>query len=423
METNVTEPAKNESVAIVGGGIIGIACAHYLAQSGLRVTLVDKGSIGGACSHANCGYICPSHVLPLTEPGAIGVALRSMFNPRASFRLKPQLSPALWRWLFEFGRRCTHRQAIAAGVHLKAILEASMSQYRELVGEFDFDCEWKQQGLLYVLQTQKAMDAFAKHDQMLTKQFGVAAQRIEGEALPRFDAGLNPDLAGAFHYESDASVRPDRLNQQWAQQLVDSGVQLLPKCELHSVVKESGKGVALKTSQGDLRADHFVFAMGALSNRWSRELGCSLPVQPGKGYSVTIERPENSPSHAMLFPEHNIGVSPFDQGLRLGSMMEFAGFDETIPARRIQQLRDSARPYLRASVDGRAQEQWYGWRPMTWDSLPIIGSIPSSKNMYLATGHNMLGLSLAPSTGRLIAELITDSPPHIDPAPYSPLRF
>ena len=125
----------------------------------------------------------------------------------------------------------------------------------------------------------------------------------------------------------------------------------------------------------------------------------------------------------MLFPEHKVGVSPFDQGFRLGSMMEFTGYDTSIPKHRIQQLRDSARPYLRASVDGEAKETWYGWRPMTWDSLPIIGPTPRFDNAFLATGHNMLGLSLAPSTGRLIAELITGESTHIDVSPFSPQRF
>lgn len=419
----MNESKENGSVSIVGGGVVGIACAHYLAEAGYTVTVIDKGEIGGACSHANCGYICPSHVLPLTEPGAIGLALRSMLNPRAPFRLKPQWSPALWRWMLEFGRRCTHRQAIGAGVHLKAILEASMSQFEELVTQFDLDCEFKKEGLLYVMRTPKAMNAFAKNDQMLTEHFGVTARRIEGEKLPEFDAGLKEGLAGAFHYEADATVRPDRLNEQWASRLAEAGVRLMPNCEVHRVVKEAGRGVALQTSAGDIQSDHFVFAMGAWSGRWSRELGCSLPVQPGKGYSVTIDRPENCPRHAILFPEHKVGVSSFDSGLRLGSMMEFAGFDKTIPARRIAQLRDSARPYLRASLDGPAQEEWFGWRPMTWDSLPIVGKVPSSKNMYLATGHNMLGLSLAPSTGRLIMETISGQKPHIDPTPYSPQRF
>ena len=125
----------------------------------------------------------------------------------------------------------------------------------------------------------------------------------------------------------------------------------------------------------------------------------------------------------MLFPEHNVGVTPFDNGYRLGSMMEFSGFDESIPEQRIQQLRDSAVPYLVEPYAKPEQEVWYGWRTMTWDSLPIIGRTPRLGNAYLATGHNMLGLSLATATGRLIAELVHEQTPHIDPTAFSPTRF
>jgi D-amino-acid dehydrogenase len=127
----------------------------------------------------------------------------------------------------------------------------------------------------------------------------------------------------------------------------------------------------------------------------------------------------------MLFTEHRVGVSPFDTGYRLGSMMEFAGYDTTIPPHRIRQLQTSAEPYLLAPTPppGGPIETWYGWRPMTWDSLPIIGPVPRLENALLATGHNMLGLTLAAATGKLIAELVDGRAPHIDPAPYSPLRF
>ncbi|EMI22638.1 secreted protein containing FAD dependent oxidoreductase domain protein [Rhodopirellula maiorica SM1] len=415
--------AHKGSAIVVGAGTIGIACAHYLNKAGLKVTVIDRGTVASACSHGNCGYICPSHVPPLTEPGAFGVALKSLFNPQAAFRVKPRLSPAMWNWMWQFARRCNHRQVLTAGKHLQSILDASMDEYQNLVQQESLDCEWKENGLLYVLQTQRGMDAFAKNDRMLTEHFGVSANRIDGDQLPEFEPGLKPGLAGAFHYPKDTSVRPDRLNQQWADRLRASGVQLIEHCELSSVHKTAGHISHVSTTQGELQADHYVFAMGAWSTRWSNELHCSIPIEPGKGYSVTMNRVENVPSHPILFPEHKVGVSPFETGLRLGSMMEFAGYDTSIRDQRIQQLRDSARPYLVASVDGEAKETWYGWRPMTWDSLPIIGATPNLDNAFLATGHNMLGLSLAPSTGRLIAELVTRQPPHIDAAPFSPSRF
>lgn len=415
--------ARDERVIVVGAGIVGIACAHYLTEAGWRVTVIDQGTLAGACSQGNCGYVCPSHVSPLTEPGAIGLALKSMFNPNAPFRIKPQLSPALWRWMLQFGVRCTHRQVLWAGKHLQAILDSSMAEYRRLVPSYALECEWQDLGLLYVFQSKAALEHFAEGDRLLSEHFGVAARRIESDELVQLEPGLQPGLAGAFLYKCDASVRPDRLNQSWISSLKGRGVQFLEGCALTGVVREGGQLKAITTSQGELTADRFVFAMGAWSPQWSKHLGCDIPIQPGKGYSVTLDRPAESPRYPMLFPEKKVGVSPFEQGLRLGSMMEFAGYDATIPPSRIQQLRDSAKPFLRANVEGPARETWYGWRPMTWDSLPIIGPVPRTGNAYLATGHNMLGLSLAPATGRLIGELLSGQPTHIDVAAFSPTRF
>ncbi|MFN3652030.1 MAG: NAD(P)/FAD-dependent oxidoreductase [Armatimonadota bacterium] len=414
---------QHSDALVVGAGIIGIACAHYLSRAGLRVTVIDQGRVAGGCSHGNCGYICPSHVLPLTEPGAIGTAVRSLLNPRAPFRVNPRLSPALWTWLWQFARRCNHQQMLTAGSHLKAILDSSMREYRRLVPEESLQCEWKENGLLYVLQTEHGTQEFARADRLLSDHFGVTARRLDGDELPSFDPALKPGLAGAFHYEEDVSVRPDLLNTSWSQRLQSQGVSFLEECRLERIRKHQGIITALQTSRGELSADCVVFAMGAWSPQLASELECPIPIEQGKGYSVTMAQPEPCPRYPMLFPEHRVGVSPFETGFRLGSMMEFSGYDTTIPPFRIQQLQDSARPYLVSASPGGPLETWYGWRPMTWDSLPIIGRVPKLQNAYLATGHNMLGLSLAPATGRLIADLIGGQAPHLDPAAYSPQRF
>jgi D-amino-acid dehydrogenase len=414
---------NSESVTIVGAGVVGIACAHYLHNAGLQVRLIDRGTAGGACSYANCGYICPSHVLPLTEPAAIKSAIKSLFNPRSAFRVKPSVSPSLWNWMFQFARRCTHGQMLSAGKSLQAILNASMKEYRQLIPTESLDCDWKENGLLYVFKTRRGLESFARTADLIAEKFQVTADRIEGDVLQYFEPGLKPGLAGAFHYPGDTSVRPDKLNRQWADKLRRAGVEFIEDCELHGTSQSAGQITSVQTSRGEYSSDHYLFAMGAWSSRWAKELKCPIPIQPGKGYSVTLQRPESSPQHPMLFPEHHTGVSPFRDGFRLGSMMEFAGYDTSIPDFRIKQLRDSARDYLLADVDGTAVEKWYGWRPMTWDSLPIIGKTPGLANTYLATGHNMLGLSLAPATGRLVAELITGQTPHIDPEPYRPERF
>ncbi len=412
-----------ERVLIVGGGIVGLASAHYLGERGYRVALIDKGELGGACSHANCGFVCPSHVLPLTEPGAVRTALGSLFRPGAPFRVRPRPSPRMWKWFWQFARRCRRPAMLRAGRGIHALLESSMAEYRKLVQGGVLDGQWQEQGLLYVLRTPAGMESFARTADLVRREFGVAAVRIEGRDLPSVEPALRPGLAGAFHYTGDAHLRPDLLNRQWIDLLRRRGVEMEPGCALRKIRVRDGRIAGLLTSQGPREADRYLLAVGAWSSLWERDLGIPLPVEPGKGYSLTVERPSRCPKHPLLFPEHKVAATPFRDGFRLGSMMEFAGFDSSIPPARLRQLRRSAEPYLAEEPPRPDREAWYGWRPMTWDSLPVIGRVPSLSNAYLATGHNMLGLSMAAGTGRLIAELIGGDPPHIDPGPYSPRRF
>ena len=410
-------------VAIVGGGIVGIACAHYLSRAGHTVTVLDRDRIGGGCSHGNCGHICASHVLPLNEPANLYAALGSLVNPRAPFRVRPQWRPALLKWFREFARRCNHRHALAAGSAMHSILTASMREYEALFREGGFEAQWKPLGLLYVLQTRRGMERFAVQDAMTRDTFGVAAKRLEGSQLPEIEPALRPGLAGGFLYEGDAFLRPDALTRNWSRWLTSRGVRFEESRRVQGVETTAGKITRLLTDTGEVIADHYVFACGAWSTAMAEDLGCGLPIEPGKGYSITTTRPRRCPRHAMLFAEHRVGATPFDDGFRLGSMMEFAGFDSTIPPQRIRQLIDSARHYLHEPVGDEVVETWCGWRPMTWDSLPVIGRVPGLENGVLATGHHMLGMTMAPATGRLIAEIVGETPTHIDPAPFSPARF
>lgn len=412
-----------ERVVVVGGGVVGIACAHYLSGTGYDVAVIDQDRIGGGCSHGNCGHICASHVLPLNEPANLLAGLASLVNPRAPFRVKPQWRPELLRWLWEFARRCNHRHALSAGRAMKSILDASIREYEALFRMREFEAEWQPLGLLYVLRTRRGMDRFAAQDAMLRNTFGVAATRIEGSELPEFEPALLGGLAGGFLYEGDAFLRPDALTGNWRRWLARRGVRFEENRRVRGVETTAGAIVRLHADGGDVTADHYVFAGGAWSMALAAELGCRLPIEPGKGYSITTTRPRNCPRHAMLFTEHRVGVTPFDAGLRLGSMMEFAGFDKTLPPWRIRQLIDSARRYLREPAGDQVLETWCGWRPMTWDSLPVIGRVPGIANGVLATGHHMLGMTMAPATGRLVSEIIGERPMHIDPAPFSPARF
>jgi D-amino-acid dehydrogenase len=177
------------------------------------------------------------------------------------------------------------------------------------------------------------------------------------------------------------------------------------------------------TSLGELRARWFVVATGAWTPTFARWLGCRIPIQPGKGYSITMARPARCPRTPMIFDEHRVAVTPMASGYRLGSTMEFAGFDERLNRRRLAYLKEAAAIYLHEPACEPVFEEWAGFRPMTYDSRPIIDRAPALANVFIAAGHSMLGLSMAPGTGRLIAELINGEAPSLDLAPYAASRF
>jgi D-amino-acid dehydrogenase len=408
---------------VIGGGIIGTACAHFLHRSGWRVTIIERGAFGGGSSWGNCGLVCPSHVLPLAEPGAIGLALRSLFRKDAPFAIRPRLDPALWSWLLHFALRCNERDMREAGRGIQALLDSSRALYGEIIERQALDCEWETRGLLYVYRSRAPMDAYAETDRLLGEAFHRPARRYDGDAVVELEPALRPGLAGGWYYEGDAHLRPDKLLRSWRRALEAGGVTVREHCALEGFVAGSGRAAAVATGQGEIAADVFVVAAGAWTPRLRRLLGGRIPIQPGKGYSLTMPRPAVCPAIPLIFPETRVAVTPFRSGYRLGSTMEFAGYDTTIDPRRLQLLKDGARPYLREPDCDPVEEQWYGWRPMTYDGLPIIDRSPLLENVLIAAGHNMLGLSMAPATGRLVAELLGGAPPHIDPTPYRVDRF
>ena len=410
------------SVVIVGAGIIGLACAHYLAADGYKVTVLDKGTIAGACSHGNCGHILPSHILPLNAPGALKTAILSLFDKSAPFRVKPQFNTPFWNWMFQFARHCTHSKMLTGARHLQQILDSAFNEYEKLISDKVIDCGWQKSGLLYIFKSQAALDGFSKTDALLSDEFGLAAKRFEAEELTVFDKALKPDLSGGYLYENDALLRPEMLAKSWSNYLKTRGVVFVENCNVTGV-ERSGKNVAkLVTSLGSVDVDQLVVATGALTGEFAKQLECAVPVLAGKGYSITVPRPDACPRTAIVLPETNVAITPFADGLRIGSMMEFVGFDNSLPEYRMAQLRSSAKNYLRADISGQ-EEQWFGWRPMTWDTLPIIDRLSSYSNVAVATGHGMMGVMQAPATGRLIAEIIGERTCHIPDAPYSLARF
>jgi D-amino-acid dehydrogenase len=201
------------------------------------------------------------------------------------------------------------------------------------------------------------------------------------------------------------------------------GVEIREHCEVTGFNRDGTAARAVRTASGDIEGDHFILATGAWTPLLNRELGCRIPILPGKGYSITMPRPAVCPRYPLIFEEHRVAVTPFQSGYRLGSTMEFAGYDATLDRSRLSILTDAAKLYLREPLAEPVQEEWWGWRPMTYDGLPIIDRSPALANVLIAAGHNMLGLSMAPATGKLVAGMLKGDRPHIDPTPYRIGRF
>jgi len=410
-------------VFIVGGGVIGSACAYYLQERGCSVTLADSGEFGKGCSHGNCGFVCPSHVLPLAEPGAIGRALKALFSPNSPFSIKPRLDWSLWSWLWNFSRRCNERDMLATARACGALLDSSLSLYHSLMETEPFDCEWETRGLLFAFRQQREFEAYAEINTLLSKTFGHPATRYQGDDVMALEPALQSGLAGGWHYEADAHLRPDLLMSSWRKILLARGARIIEHCEVLSFKEQSGRAIAVQTNLGEIPAEAVVVATGALAPRLAPHLGCRLPIQPGKGYSLTMPRPRLCPTIPMIFPETRVAVTPWKSGYRLGSTMEFAGYDSSVSPRRLEMLRQGSKDYLQEPWCEPVLEAWYGWRPMTYDSLPIIDRSPKLPNVLIAAGHNMLGVSMSPATGKLVSEILTGNVPHIDPTPYRVGRF
>jgi D-amino-acid dehydrogenase len=412
-----------DRVVVVGGGVIGAACAYYLARSGRRVTLLDRAGFGSGCSHANCGYVCPSHVLPLAAPGALWSTLATLFRRNSPLKVRCGVLLRHWRWFLGFARRCNEEDMLTGGRAIHGLLASSRSLYDELIRDEGIACEWETKGLLFVFRSRAALDHYAETARLMRDQFGVSARPFDGDAVKELEPALKPGLAGGWLHEGDAHLRPDRLMSELRRVLTAKGVEVREYCPMIGVVHSGTRVAGVRTAGGDILADHVVLAAGAWTPLLQREIGCRVPIQPGKGYSVTFAPSEGCPEHPVIFDEERVAVTPFQTGFRIGSTMEFAGYDATLNRDRLGLLTAAAERYLREPPSGPAVEEWWGWRPMTPDGVPLIGPSPVLPNLWVAAGHNMLGVSMAPATGKLVAELVTEVRPHLDPSPYALSRF
>lgn len=410
-----------DDVLIIGAGAIGLATALALSEAGRQVRVLDAGRLGGATSHGNCGTITPSHAPPLAAPGVPMRALRWMLSPQAPLYIPPRFDPALWRWLARFAGRCNQHDWLQSTQGRAALLNDSRQRLADWVRHYQLDCEFAEKGLDYVFREQANFERHAVECEAL-QSLGIATQVIDGRDYLRQEPAFKDGVVGAIRFPGDASLRPDRYTAELGRVLRARGVQIEEHCALLSFEPQE-RGVRVQTAKGERRAAELVLATGAWSPQLARSVGLRMPIQPGKGYSITASQPAQVPSRPVVLKDRSVFVIAWDGRMRLGGTMEFSGHDSRMNETRLQALEQAAHHYLRQPLGETMHERWYGWRPMTWDDMPILGRSPRHAHVWLAAGHGMLGISMSSGSGQLMADLITGQAPAIDPSPYCAERF
>lgn len=411
----------SDDILILGGGAIGLATALALLETGRGVRILDAGAIGHGASHGNCGTITPSHAPPLAAPGVVAQALRWMLSPDAPLYLKPRIDPALWLWLWRFSRRCNPRDWRGSAQARAAILDDSRQRLVEWIARYQLDCEFREEGLDYVFRNPRLFDRYVGESAAL-QEFGVASEIIAGSDYERQEPAMRAGVVGAIRFPDDARLRPDRYVSELARAVSERGGHFETDCRATGLIADP-QGVSVQTERGSWRAREVVIALGAWTPAFARHLGVRAPIQPGKGYSITYSRPSVVPQRPMVLKDRSVCVTAWDSGFRLGSTMEFSGYDDQLNATRLAALERGAREFLHEPVGAAVEERWCGWRPMTYDDLPLLGPAPGQPHVWLAAGHGMLGISMSAATGQLMADLISGQAPAIDPTPYRPERF
>ena len=421
MET-VGAEVRRSDVLVLGGGVIGLACALYLLRAGRSVTVLEQARAGGATSHGNCGTITPSHAVPLAMPGMIAQGMRWLLKPDAPFRIAPRLDFALFEWLLQFAHHCNWADFRRITALKAPLLRLSRQALEQLIRDENLACEFEPLGTLNVYRDARAFDKSQWLPRAL-RECELPIEILDGAQCRAREPALNDSIVGGYFNPLDAHLRPDRYLAELARAVRARGGDIRESTRISGFRLDAQRIAAVQTDAGEFGADDVVMALGAWSPLLARQLDLRIPIQPGKGYSITYSRPQRTPRVPLALKERAVCVTGWGSGYRLGSTMEFAGYDASLNRTRLDALRRGAAEYLHEPEGPAVLEEWYGWRPMTYDDLPILGRAARVQNLLLATGHGMLGVTMSAATGLLASELLTGRATTLDLLPFSPARF
>ena len=412
-------------ILIIGGGVIGLSAAYYAARKGHEVTVLDRGSAArDGCSFGNAGMIVPSHFVPLAAPGMVALGLKWMWNPESPFYIQPRFDWDLWNWAFKFWRAATPAHVARSAPVLRDLNFASRACFEELAALPGIDFGLVTRGLLMLCRTQHGLDDEAKFAAQ-ANALGVPAEVLDAKQTAAHDPGVNMSVAGAVYFPKDCHLTPARFLASLQQLLNAAGVRFQWNTEATGWRWSDSRLEAVHTTKGDFSADEYVLCGGSWSPLLARELGLKIPLQAGKGYSLTLPQPPQLPQLCSILTEARLAVTPMGSALRIGGTMEMAGLNEDINPVRVQGIIKAVPKYFPEfnADDFAGIQPWRGLRPCSPDGLPYVGRTAKFANLTLATGHAMMGLSLGPITGRLVAEIVSHEPPSLPIGLLDPDRY
>ena len=421
-------------ITIIGSGVIGLFSAYYLSQQGYEVTIIERSNGDDSCSMGNAGMIVPSHFIPLAVPGMIEKGIKWMFNSESPFYVKPRLNLDLLSWGLKFYQAANKKQVERAMPALRDISLLSKSLYQDLAKTPDFDFSFEEKGLMMLCKTEHNFEeevAVAKQ----ANELGLKTKILTTKELNEIEPEVKPDVTGAIFYEGDAHLYPNQLVKNLKQHLENRGVKFLYNTEVTGFEFEKSKINSIKIKQkigeniqhSSLIINNLIIATGSWSPLLADMLNIGLPMQAGKGYSVTYEQNEgkklNIPS---ILLEARVAITPMSDNLiRFGGTMEIGGLNDEINMNRVRGIIKAVPNYFPDYQITMPQKEqvWYGLRPCSPDGLPYIGRTNKYKNLVIASGHAMMGLSLAPATGKLVQEIIDNQKNSIEIDLYKPERY
>jgi D-amino-acid dehydrogenase len=396
-------------ILIIGGGVIGLSTAYFCAKRGHRVTVVDRNPADrDGCSFGNAGMIVPSHFIPLAAPGMVALGLKWMWNPESPFYIKPRLDLDLIAWAWRFMRSATRAHVDQCAPLIRDLSFASRALFEEFEELPGIDFGLVKRGLVMLCKTQHALDEEAAMAAR-ANALGVPAEVMDSKAVAALDPTVTMDVAGGVYFPKDAHLSPGRFMAGLLSECGRMGVDFHWDTDVTEVVYNGRKIEAVATDKGEIEADEFVLCGGSWSPELVQTLRVHLPMQAGKGYSITLQMPRQLPQLCSIFTEARVAVTPMGDTLRFGGTMEIAGLNEDITTRRVKGIIGAVPKYFPEfqPADFEGIKPWRGLRPCSPDGMPYIGRFGAYENLSTASGHAMMGLSLGPVTGRLISELLS----------------